>query len=151
MFISRPPIRLSMKVYNLACEHNHRFEGWFSSEEDFGAQVGKGLIECPVCENRAIVRMPSAPRLNLSSTQKPEQDLNAKVQAHLMKVMSTVIANSEDVGERFAEEARRIHYNEAPERAIRGIATTDECEALVEEGIDITPLPQLAALKNTLQ
>lgn len=140
-----------MKVYNLACEHDHRFEGWFSSEEDFSAQVGKGLIECLVCESRAIVRMPSAPRLNLSGAQKSEPDLSAQVQAHLMNVMRTVIANSEDVGECFAEEARRIHYNEAPERTIRGVATVDECKALVEEGIDITPLPQLAVLKNTLQ
>lgn len=140
-----------MKVYNLACEHDHHFEGWFSSEEDFSAQAGKGVIECPVCESHTIVRMPSAPRLNLSSTQESEPDLRAKVQAHLMNVVRTVIAKTEDVGEHFAEEARRIHYNEAPERAIRGVATVVEYKELVEEGIDITPLPQLPAPKQTLQ
>lgn len=149
--IYRPPTRFSMKVYNLACEHDHHFEGWFSSKEDFSAQADKGLIECPVCESRAIVRMPSAPRLNLSGVQESAPDLRTKVQAHLMNVVRTVIANTEDVGECFAEEARRIHYNEAPERAIRGVATVGECKELLEEGIDITPLPQLTAPKQTLQ
>lgn len=142
---------IPMKVYNLTCEHDHRFEGWFSSEDDFCAQSEKGLIECPVCESRSIVRMPSAPRLNLSGAQQPQPDLHEKIQAHIMNLVREVVANSEDVGDRFAEEARKIHYKESPERAIRGVATADECEALVEEGIDVTPLPLPGMLKQTLQ
>jgi hypothetical protein len=141
-----------MKVYNLTCEHEHRFEGWFSSEDDFCSQAEKGMIECPVCESRSIVRMPSAPRLNLSNAQQPEPSgLPEQVQAHIMKLMREVVANTEDVGERFVEEARRIHYKESPERAIRGVATAEECVALVEEGIEVTPLPLPDAVKQTLQ
>jgi hypothetical protein len=142
---------MPMKVYNLSCEHDHRFEGWFSSEADFCAQAEKGLIECPTCGSCSVVRMPSAPRLNLSSAQEPQSaDLHEKIQAHILSLVREVVANSEDVGERFAEEARKIHYREAPERAIRGVATASECESLVEEGIDVTPLPLPDALKETL-
>lgn len=140
-----------MKVYNLNCEHGHRFEGWFSSEEDFLAQSTAAQIECPVCESRAITKLPSAPRLNLAASQKPEPDPVVALQAKAAELLRQVIANTEDVGERFAEEARRMHYNEAPERAIRGVATLNECEALVEEGIDVTPLPIPAATKYPVQ
>lgn len=140
-----------MKVYNLSCEHGHRFEGWFSSEDDYLAQSAATQIECPVCESRAITKLPSAPRLNLATAHKPEPDPMATVQAKAAELLRQVIANTEDVGARFAEEARRMHYNETPERAIRGVATLPECEALVEEGIDITPLPIPAPLKQPLQ
>ena len=138
-----------MKVYNLCCEHDHCFEGWFSSEDDFISQSAQSRIACPVCDSHAIRRLPSAPRLNLS--QEPQADDSVKIQAQIMQMVRQVIANTEDVGERFAEEARRIHYNEIPERAIRGVATIAECEALVEEGIDVAPLPMPAASKQPLQ
>lgn len=144
------PVRF-MKVYNLRCEHNHRFEGWFSSEEDYASQSTQSRIECPVCESRTISKLPSAPRLNLFTTSEPATDVVTKVQAQIMDLVRKVIANTEDVGERFAEEARRIHYNETPERPIRGVATVAECEALVEEGIEVTPLPLPKALKQPLQ
>lgn len=138
-----------MKVYNLCCEHDHRFEGWFSSGDDFASQSEQGRIACPVCGSHAIRRLPSAPRLNLSQEQ--QADDSAKIQAQILQMMRQVVANTEDVGERFAEEARRIHYDEIPNRAIRGTATIAECEALVEEGIDVTPLPMPEALKQPLQ
>ncbi len=140
-----------MKVYNLCCEHDHRFEGWFSSEEDFGAQSGKKLIECPICESRGIRKLPSAPRLNLSSAQVPPNDESLRIQAEVIEVMRKIVANTEDVGERFAEEARRIHYNEAPERAIRGTATQSDRAALADEGIEVISLPMPSALKQPLQ
>ncbi|HJV81747.1 DUF1178 family protein [Noviherbaspirillum sp.] len=140
-----------MKVYNLSCEHDHRFEGWFSSEGDFSAQLGKGLIQCPVCESHGIRKLPSAPRLNLSASQAPQTDVSTQIQAEVIEMMRKIVANSEDVGERFAEEARRIHYNEAPERAIRGTASKSECTALAEEGIEVMSLPVPAALKQPLQ
>lgn len=146
------PIRSAlMKVYNLSCEHNHRFEGWFSSEEDFRAQSAASRIECPVCESRSIHKLPSAPRLNLSSSQSAQENVRAQAQAQLLELVRQVVANTDDVGERFAEEARRIHYNEVPERAIRGVASLDEYQALAEEGIDVMPLPMPAALKHPLQ
>lgn len=144
-------LRLLMKVYNLSCEHGHRFEGWFSSEEDYLAQSATVQIECPVCESRAITKLPSAPRLNLNVNHQPEPDPMVAIQAKAAELLQQVIANTEDVGERFAEEARRMHYNETPDRAIRGVATLPECEALVEEGIDITPLPFAVPLKHPVQ
>lgn len=142
-----------MKVYNLGCEQNHRFEGWFSSEEDFKLQLSRQHIECPVCESRGISKLPSAPRLNISGTKEQERqpDDQTRFQAALMKIAREVIARTEDVGERFAEEARRIHYKEAPERGIRGVTTPDECKALADEGIDVMALPMPAVSKQTLQ
>lgn len=114
-------------------------------------QLAQNRIECPVCESRSVNKLPSAPRLNLSTAQEPRGNVAAKIQAQIMNMMRQVVASTEDVGERFADEARRIHYNESPERPIRGIASVAECEALVDEGIDVTPLPLPAALKQPLQ
>lgn len=140
-----------MKVYNLSCERDHRFEGWFSSEEDYSSQVTGQQIECPVCESRGIRRMPSAPRLNLSGIQAPQADTQSELQAKLMELTRQVMANTEDVGQAFAEEARRIHYKEVPQRGIRGIASPDQCAELADEGIEVTQLPMPAALKQPLQ
>jgi hypothetical protein len=145
-----------MKVLNLQCAHQHSFEGWFASENDFQDQLGRGLVECPLCGDTAIVKMLSAPRLNLGAAREaPKQDVmaapEATLQAAWMKMVRHVLASTEDVGERFAEEARRIHYGETQERGIRGQASVEETEALVEEGIGVLPLPIPKALKEPLQ
>jgi hypothetical protein len=139
-----------MKVYNLSCEHDHRFEGWYSSEEDFGSQLQQQHIACPVCESRSITKLLSAPRLNLSGAQAPQPDARIQMQAKLIEMARQLIANTEDVGDRFAEEARKIHYDEAPQRSIRGVATPDECGALVDEGINVIQLPTPAAMKQSV-
>lgn len=145
-----------MKVLNLQCSHSHSFEGWFASEDDFRSQLERGLVECPVCEDTHITKMLSAPRLNLGAAeQQPKQPVMATpdpaLQAQWMKMVRHVMANTEDVGERFADEARRIHYGEAQERGIRGQATREQTEALLEEGIGVLPLPIPKALKGPLQ
>lgn len=140
-----------MKVYNLSCEHDHRFEGWFSSEDDFNTQSSQSQICCPICESKAVSRLPSAPRLSLSGAQAPQPDIRTQVQAQIAEFMRQVVANTVDVGDRFAEEARRMHYRETPERAIRGVATPAECEALIDEGIDVVALPIPETLKQPLQ
>ncbi|RZI42246.1 DUF1178 family protein [Herbaspirillum sp. HC18] len=140
-----------MKVYNLTCEHDHRFEGWFSSEEDYVAQSEAQQIACPMCDNRVIRKLPSAPRLSLSNSQPAPQDEKLQIQKQILNVVRHIIANTEDVGARFAEEARRIHYKETPERAIRGTATVQEFEALAEEGVDVMPLPMTETIKQPLQ
>ncbi|MBU9479374.1 DUF1178 family protein [Burkholderia multivorans] len=140
-----------MKVLDLQCPHGHRFEGWFASADEFGSQLSRKLVECPVCGTTEVSRMPSAPRLNLSgATQAQPVDPRA-LQAQVMRALREVLAKTENVGERFAEEARRIHYNEAPARSIRGVTTPEDAQALVEEGIDVMPLPIPAALKEPLQ
>ena len=143
-----------MKVIDLRCNNGHGFEGWFATDDDFLEQNGRQLIACPLCADTVIVRLPSAPRLNLSgaresapAAQPPQPD----TQAQWLKALRHVLANTEDVGERFADEARRIHYGEAAERSIRGQATPDEREALRDEGIEVMPLPLPAALKEPLQ
>lgn len=140
-----------MKVYNLTCEHDHRFEGWFSSKEDYVAQSEEQQIACPVCDSRVIRKLPSAPRLSLSGSQAAPQDEKLQIQKQILNAMRHIIANTEDVGSRFAEEARRIHYRETPERAIRGTATVQEFEALSEEGVDVMPLPMSETIKQPLQ
>ena len=162
-----------MKVYNLACPLDHRFEGWFASEEDCLAQQDKGMLACPVCDSTEITRMPSAPHIAKSSsavvgisedanssvgsgevvalTGNDHSQLEALVQAAFLKGMRELMGKSEDVGTAFAEEARKIHYKEAPERSIRGQTTLDEAESLREEGIEVLAVPIIPAFKNTLQ
>lgn len=139
-----------MKVYNLSCESNHHFEGWFASEEDCSSQLEQQCIECPVCESHGIRKMPSAPRLNLSGVQ-TQADAHAALQAQLLQAARQLIAETEDVGERFVEEAKRIHYHEAPQRGIRGIASAEECAELADEGIEVIQLGLPAAVKHSLQ
>jgi hypothetical protein len=147
-----------MKVIDLRCQSGHRFEGWFASDDDFLEQNGRSLIECPLCADKVIVRLPSAPRLNLSGARAPESaaapvaaDATAELQTRWMEMVRQVLKNTEDVGEKFADEARRIHYGETPQRGIRGQASADEREALRDEGIEVMPLPIPAGLKDTLQ
>jgi len=162
-----------MKVFDLRCAHEHTFEGWFGSEDDYLSQQARGLVSCPVCGDTGIVRVPSAPRLNLSGATGRDTSSNTpaaapaaqshaplppevaeaqrQIQSLWMKAVRHVIANTEDVGKNFAEEARKIHYQEAPERNIRGVATREETEALADEGIDVMALPIPEGAKETLQ
>lgn len=163
-----------MKVLNLGCGQSHVFEGWFASEEDFQTQLARGLIECPMCGDRHVEKRLSAPRLNLKTQgsdvpasrpstpvdttpaagQQPALPavLQAKMlQAKMLQAMRELVANTEDVGERFAQEARRMHYGEIEHRGIRGRTTVDEAVALADEGVELLPLPDLDAIKNTLQ
>ena len=147
-----------MKVLNLRCSHEHVFEGWFGSDEEFQGQLERGLVECPMCGDTGIDKLPSAPRLNLGAQHAeaaPRQDVvsmpEAAMQRAWLKMVRHVMANTEDVGERFAEEARRIHHGESDDRGIRGQATPEETQALLEEGIGVLPLPIPKALKGPVQ
>jgi hypothetical protein len=155
-----------MKVLDLRCSRDHRFEGWFGSEEDFISQGRQGLLECPMCGDKSIARLPSAPRLNVSGARdpvkQPEQPDGpaagsaAEAVSHTMpavwlRAVQHVLATTVDVGDRFADEARRIHYGETDERPIRGRATPEEADALRDEGIEVMALPLPAALKGPVQ
>ncbi len=145
-----------MKVLNLRCTHEHRFEGWFDSEEDFQSQHERGLVECPMCADKTVTRLPSAPRLNVSNLRevvavRPPDDAQAQAQSQWMRAVRHLMDNTEDVGERFPEEARRIHYGEVQERGIRGQATREDADALREEGIEVVAVPVPAALKGNVQ
>lgn len=162
-----------MKVLNLRCELDHVFEGWFASEADFVDQETRGVVACPLCDNHRITRLPSAPRLNLSGAREPASPVAAaatpaaatsvpspaasapatvgaaQVQAMWLQAVQHVLQNTEDVGERFPEEARRIHYGETEHRGIRGQVSADERAALADEGIEVMALPLPASLKGS--
>jgi hypothetical protein len=147
-----------MKVLNLQCRHGHAFEGWFASEDDYRSQQERGLVACPLCSDTEISKLPTAPRLNLSGakeaatgSQPVAAGPTAAAQALWLQALRHVVENTEDVGERFAEEARRIHYGEADARNIRGQASHEETQALHDEGIEVVPLPMLPALKEPVQ
>jgi len=147
-----------MKVLNLQCSHGHGFEGWFASNEAFEAQLADGLVECPMCGGKEITKLLSAPRLNLGAAKEapapqqpgPQQEVAAQ-HGRWLRAVRELMASTEDVGDRFAAEARKIHYGEVKERGIRGQATREESEALAEEGIAVMQIALPAALKETLQ
>jgi hypothetical protein len=139
-----------MIVFNLGCENSHRFEGWFASSEDFERQVGGKLVSCPMCGNANISRLPHAAYVKSGARERPRRlepaagsaQQYANVGAEMLaKLVERIIENTEDVGAAFPEEARKIHYREAPERRIRGTASRDEVEALKEEGVEVVALP----------
>jgi hypothetical protein len=154
-----------MKVLDLQCSHQHVFEGWFASEEDFTSQLASGLLTCPLCSDTAVTKMLSAPRLHLGASRPPESPAPAaspvsevvsssvehELQAAWLKVARRIMAETEDVGPKFAEEARKIHYGEVPERGIRGQASAEQTQALIEEGIAVLPMVLPEALKEPLQ
>lgn len=164
-----------MKVLDLQCQHQHSFEGWFASEDDFQSQNARSLVECPFCGDHLITKMLSAPRLNLSgatplnshsdNSRSEQTGSNAvttttsssaalmplEAQQAWMNMIQHVLSNTEDVGGQFAEEARKMHYGETPERAIRGQVSREETSALLEEGIQVMPLPMPAAIKGPVQ
>lgn len=149
-----------MKVLNLRCANGHGFEGWFASEDDFLNQNDRTLIECPMCADNVISRLPAAPRLNLSGAREPAAAAAsattapaqpADLQAAWLAGVRHLIAHTEDVGVRFAEEARRIHYGEIAARGIRGHATPEQREALRDEGIETLAIPVPRAMDGPVQ
>ncbi|MFL6628503.1 MAG: DUF1178 family protein [Burkholderiaceae bacterium] len=162
-----------MKVLDLRCAAGHAFEGWFASEDDYGSQRERGLLDCPVCGNAEVVRLPSAPRLNLSGAREPapaqaparaaaagaaeaaapsvDMALHGGAVQRFVDAVAELLNSTEDVGTRFAEEARRIHYGESEAKAIRGQATAEEREALADEGIEVFTLPAAVPPKSSLQ
>ena len=134
-----------MIVFDLICEDQHRFEGWFTSGEDFASQKSRGLLACPVCGGAQVEKLPAA---KIRKQFEPNAPAPASVvqagkaeQMDVSRVIDYVLAHSEDVGKSFAEEARKIHYRETPQRSIRGVVSHAEAEDLREEGIPIFSLP----------
>lgn len=150
-----------MIVFDLGCANGHTFEGWFDSADAYADQRARELVRCPVCDDAGVDKRLSA-RINTGKAIAPlrpsehttattaataatasdgAKDVTAGMPPHLLAKLREIVRNTENVGERFAEEARKIHYEEAPARAIRGRATPDEAEELREEGIDFASLP----------
>jgi hypothetical protein len=145
-----------MIVFDLLCGGGHRFEGWFGSAADFTAQKEREQLTCPSCGTSKVERVPSASRVNLGAVEpkprppaapsRPTPDMEGKdpfaiAQMLYSRMLDELLTKTEDVGKQFPAEARKIHYDEAPARAIRGQATAEEHEELLEEGIPVARLP----------
>ena len=130
--------------YTLSCSEGHEFEGWFRSSEGFDRQAEAKEVRCPTCGGRSVRKVPMAPNV---ARRRPEagQRTNErrKTYAMLREIREKLTANSEDVGPRFPEEARKIHYEEVQPRGIHGEASVEEALDLKEEGIALWPLPRL--------
>lgn len=155
-----------MIVLNLLCDNGHRFEGWFASSEAFRGQLDRGLVQCAHCGTSTISQLPSGPHVRRGASEPARNEVAAErndrqvaldesdtvpaaslqmvtpqAAKELFRQLATMARQAEDVGERLPEEARRIHYREAPARNIRGVATAEETMELLEEGIMVLPAP----------
>jgi len=143
-----------MIVFDLLCASGHRFEGWFGSKADFTTQKKRDLLSCPTCGATQIERVPSATRANLGAeapkavtpqaAKTPEmegKDPFAIAQMLYSRMLDDLLTKSEDVGKEFPNEARKIFYKDAPPRSIRGQATQQEHDELIDEGIPVARLP----------
>jgi len=145
-----------MIVFDLLCASGHRFEGWFGSAADFTSQRERGLLSCPTCGSVKVQRVPSATRANLGAeppkpAAKPGQpaktpDMEGKdpfaiAQMLYSRMLDELLTKTEDVGRDFPAEARKIFYRKEPERAIRGEATQQEHDELIDEGIPVARFP----------
>ncbi|MCG6121457.1 MAG: DUF1178 family protein [Microvirga sp.] len=152
--------------YALACDQAHDFESWFPSADSFDEQSARGLVSCPICGSTKVekrVMAPAVARKDRAQAASPPVDAPAAqtpapvallserehaLRAMLREIRDHVVRNSENVGDRFAEEARKIHYGEADERSIYGQASLDDARALMEEGVAVQPLPVLGDERN---
>lgn len=135
-----------MIKFSLHCDKGHGFEAWFGKSSDLDDQAKRGLVTCPQCGSTAVEKAlmaPAVPRRK-STEEKAPLAMNTAQAEQMRKVkemVAAIRASSEDVGERFPEEARKIHYGEADARGIVGKADAEEARALAEEGIPFAPLP----------
>lgn len=144
-----------MKVLDLQCANAHVFEGWFADEAAFQGQLSDGLLQCPVCASTAVHKLLSAPRINRgaapvpnSSTQGALAETDSKTPADWLQRARDMVAQAEDVGERFANEARAMHEGEQRSRSIKGVASAEQAQELLSEGILVLPVPRV--LSDTL-
>jgi hypothetical protein len=134
--------------YSLVCDSAHGFEGWFSGSADYDRQVEAGLLTCPLCNSAAVSKSLMAPSVSTARKREEKQAVamdmaRQQMMARLKEAVAAIKANAEDVGEKFPEEARKIHYGEADARGIIGQASIVEVRELLDEGIEIAPLPVL--------
>jgi hypothetical protein len=139
-----------MIVYNLMCEQEHRFEGWFGSGDDFSSQHDSGRIECPLCASRLVRKVPAGSYVKSAPAEKEGASGRQQFEALRRKVVDYIYSQTEDVGTGFAEAARKMHYREAEARGIRGKATSRQVEELSEEGIDVFAIPPEFRLPDKL-
>lgn len=140
-----------MIQFTLACDGGHRFDAWFKNAQAFDEQAQKGVLSCPVCESRQVEKALMAPAVARGSETTPLAAGHPQFENYvkaLRKLRRKMTAEADYVGEKFAEEARKIHYAEVEARGIYGEASREEVEGLVEEGIAFMPLPSVPEEHN---
>jgi hypothetical protein len=129
--------------YALVCDHDHAFEGWFGSSDDFESQSARGLVECPVCASKAVGKQIMAPAV--AGTRRTMPDLSPEARTVMMEALGRMRAHVEEnfdyVGDAFATEARAIHEGRSEDRGIYGEATPAEVRKLAEDGVPVAPMP----------
>src|SRR5579872_4185416 len=129
-------------VYNLRCKNGHEFEGWFRDSASYDVQSGEGSLCCPTCNSRRVEKGIMAPAVASCRTMQQKAQSDGKSMRQFMTGLRKYVQeNAEYVGPNFAEEARKIHYGETADRHIYGETTMEEAQELVEEGVDVAPLP----------
>lgn len=140
--------------YALTCEHGHPFEGWFGSSQDYDDQAGRDLVECPSCRSRVIAKQIMAPAVSGTKAQdappEPTPQMQAMMRQAMGEVRRHVMDTFDDVGDAFAKEARDIHEGKSEERGIYGEASPAEVRALIEDGVQVSPLPPAPKAKEEL-
>ena len=138
--------------FSLHCDSDHEFEGWFRSNDDFETQVKRGFVECPHCGSKKVGKALMAPAVSTGRKRETMAlamgEEQRKMLAALKELSEKVRANADYVGDKFAEEARKIHFGETEARGIYGEASRDEVVGLLEDGVEILPLPVLPEDKN---
>lgn len=141
-----------MIQYSLSCENSHRFDAWFRNAAAYDEQVERGIVTCPICSTQAVTKALMAPAVSTKKADKvslsvghPEQE---QLRAAMKSLRDKVVSEADYVGDKFAEEARKIHENEVEPRGIYGEATREEVTSLVEDGVDFMPLPNLPEEHN---
>jgi len=130
-----------MIVYNLKCANDHGFEAWFRDSATYDEQAKADEVVCPACGSTEVAKAPMAPNISPSKTASPDMAQAAEVMGKLRELRAEVESNSDHVGDKFPEEARKIHYGEAEKRNIHGDATPDEAKELKDEGVDFSVIP----------
>ena len=138
--------------FSLICDHDHEFEAWFRSNDDFDTQKKRGFVDCPTCGSSKVQKALMAPAV--STGKKREKialamnEMQKKAMAEIKALSEKIRENADYVGDRFAEEARKIHFGETEARGIYGEATLDEAKSLAEDGVGFMPIPVFPEDRN---
>jgi hypothetical protein len=131
--------------FSVACDHGHVFEAWFRNNDDYETQQKRGLVECPECGSSAVSKALMAPAISTSRRQAKIAlamgEAQKQAMAELKALTQKMRENAENVGDKFAEEARKIHFGEVEARGIYGEATPEEAKSLAEDGVSFMPIP----------
>ncbi len=141
-----------MISYSLVCDNSHKFDAWFRSAEAYDEQHDRGIVTCPMCNSARVEKALMAPAVSRMNSDKVSLSTGHPMQAQIREMMRTmrkkVTSEADYVGDKFAEEARKIHFKEAEARGIYGEATRDEVAELIDDGVDFLPLPHIPEEAN---